>query len=92
MYSWVNILQKSDLSRKKKIFAKVVHFTGGHTLPNVITSPYTNFEYLVDSIRKISVTLHQFTEYRWGVKINVKILNWSIHLVFFLNFISQNIN
>ena len=51
MYSWVNILlEEAALSRRKQKnnLTQVVYFTGGHTLPDVITLEYPNFENPVD--------------------------------------------
>ena len=48
MYSWVNILLEETALSRHFILTKVVYFTGGHTLPDGITSEYPNFENLVD--------------------------------------------
>jgi hypothetical protein len=53
MYSWVNtLLEEAALSRKKQKtknnLTQVVYFTGWHTLPDVITLEYPNFENPVD--------------------------------------------
>jgi hypothetical protein len=53
MYSWVNtLLEEAALSRKKQKtknnLTQVVYFRGGHTLPEVITLDYQNFENPVD--------------------------------------------
>ena len=53
MYSWVNILlEEAALSSKKQKtknnLTQVVYFTGGHTLPDVLTLEYPNFENPVD--------------------------------------------
>jgi hypothetical protein len=55
-HSWVNILlEEAALSRKKEKrknnLTQVVYFTGWHTLPDVITLEYPNFENIMMSHR-----------------------------------------